>query len=207
MSLPPPNPADLADLGRAASSLFALDDNRAVPGVDYSLDLQSPVSTFGGGGGNNNNSSSNGGGRGPVDRSASRLFATAAPSLWARPTFKRFYDLLDNYTADTRVAEARSAAKEAEERAFLQEICATRVMRYCHSLLAAKKLVSENPREFADALHHAWFSTYTRGDTRDSSCGFEHVFCGEVKRVFFFFLIFVLSLSLSPFAAVVVCLE
>lgn len=168
--VPPPSAADLADLASAAQTLFSLDDNRAVPGVDYSLDLQNPVQTFGG--------SQNG--RGPVDRSASRLFKTAAPSLWARRSFKLFYDLLDNYTADTSVAERRSAEKDAEERAFLEEIMKSRPMRYAHALLAAKGLAPASAGEFREMLQHAWFSTYTRGDTRDSSCGFEHVFCGEI---------------------------
>lgn len=170
--VPPPSTADLADLALAAQTLFSLDDNRAVPGVDYSLDLQNPVQTFGGSNSNN--------GRGPVDRSASRLFKTAAPSLWARRSFKLFYDLLDNYTADTSVAERRSAEKDAEERAFLDEIMKSRPMRYAHALLAAKGLAPASAAEFGEALRHAWFSTYTRGDTRDSSCGFEHVFCGEI---------------------------
>ena len=173
MAVPTPTPsaADLADLSHAASTLFSLDDNRAVSGVDYSLDLQNPVQTFGGSGN---------GRRGPVDRSGSRLFRTAAPSLWHRRSYKLFYDLLDNYTADTSVAERRTQKKEAEERAFLEEVMRSRPMRFAHSLLAAKGLAPAAAAEFAGALHHAWFSTYTRGDTRDSSCGFEHVFCGEI---------------------------
>ena len=87
---------------------------------------------------------------------------------------------MDNYTADTSVAERRTQKKEAEERAFLEEVMRSRPMRFAHSLLAAKGLAPAAAAEFAGALHHAWFSTYTRGDTRDSSCGFEHVFCGEI---------------------------
>lgn len=169
-SVPAPSEADLADLAHAASTLFSLDDDRALPGVDYSLDLQNPVQTLGG--------SSNG--RGPTDRSQSRLFKTAAPSLWSRRSFKLFYDLLDNYTADTSVAERPKQEKDDEEKAFLEEIMRSRPMRFVHALLAAKGLAPADPREFAETLRHAWFSTYTRGDTRDSSCGFEHVFCGEI---------------------------
>ena len=76
--------------------------------------------------------------------------------------------------------EIKRKKKEAEERAFLEEVMRSRPMRFAHSLLAAKGLAPAAAAEFAGALHHAWFSTYTRGDTRDSSCGFEHVFCGEI---------------------------
>ena len=52
-------------------------------------------------------------------------------------------------------------------------------MRYAHALLAAKGAAPPSAADFKAVLHQTWFRRYTR-EVRDDTCGWEHVFSGEV---------------------------
>lgn len=43
-----------------------------------------------------------------------------------------------------------------------------------------QNLAPSNVQDFKKMLHQMWFELYTR-DTRNDTCGFEHVFCGETS--------------------------
>lgn len=162
--IPPVDPAHLADLSAAATALFSLDDNAAVAGRHYQLDLQAAVRGFDGAG----------------DDAAGRpLFARVDGAIFARPTYKSFAALLDNYTAQTGVSEASTPAQAAEESAFLDACLATRPLRYAHALLVAKGAAPPSLPDFKAVLHQTWFRRYTRA-ARDDTSGFEHTFVGEV---------------------------
>lgn len=77
------------------------------------------------------------------------------------------------------VADAASPQQAAEESAFLDAALATRPLRYAHALLAAKGRAPPAVADFKAVLHQTWFRRYTR-EARDDTCGFEHVFSGEV---------------------------
>lgn len=67
------DPAHLADAGQAAASLFALDDDRAVPGTDYTVDLQGAVHGY----------------DGAHTDAAPRPLFSLAPGLLKRPLYAR----------------------------------------------------------------------------------------------------------------------
>lgn len=57
-----------------------------------------------------------------------RLFTKLDQSVFAKPTYKAFIALLDNYIPATGIAEAVTPQEKAEESAFLDAILKTPVM-------------------------------------------------------------------------------
>ena len=80
-AVPPPDPAHLADLAAAGAALFQLDDDRAVCGRDYQINLQGVVHGYDGA---------------VRDAAPGPLFALS-PDLLRR--YAPFVALLDNFTA------------------------------------------------------------------------------------------------------------
>ena len=70
-----------------------------------------------------------------------------------------------------------------EEWAFIDAILETKVMKKTMNFLSSKGKIKDEV-SFRKLLHNMWFSLYPRDHRRkvDSSCAFEHVFLGEVKR-------------------------
>ena len=70
-----------------------------------------------------------------------------------------------------------------EEWAFIDAIIETKVMKKTMNFLSSKGKIKDEV-SFRKFLHTMWFSLYPRDHRRkvDSSCAFEHVFLGEVKR-------------------------
>ena len=70
-----------------------------------------------------------------------------------------------------------------EEWAFIDAILETKVMKKTMNFLSSKGKIKDEV-SFRKSLHNMWFSLYPRDHRRkvDSSCAFEHVFLGEVKR-------------------------
>ena len=70
-----------------------------------------------------------------------------------------------------------------EEWAFIDAILETKVMKKTMHFLSSKGKIKDEV-SFRKFLHTMWFSLYPRDHRRkvDSSCAFEHVFLGEVKR-------------------------
>ncbi len=77
-----------------------------------------------------------------------------------RPTYKAFIALLDNYTAQTGVAEVLTVVEREEISIFLNAILDTPVMQYCHKYLVAKKLAPKGRNEFINMLNLLWFGLY-----------------------------------------------
>lgn len=156
-----------ASIEQAVQHLWDLDANRATPNVDYVLNVQSgkkPYEKF--------------------DGASDPLFSRVDNSILSRPTYKAFCALLDNYTAETGVAENVSEAEREEVWTFLNAIMQTAPMQFCHKYCHANKPdeVPADIQRFLKLLHEIWFELYhrSRGGHADSS-GFEHVFVGEVK--------------------------
>ena len=97
-----------------------------------------------------------------------------------RPTFKAFYNLLDNYVREVGVKEVTTSQERLEQSRFLDLVLKTPVMQYVHKYLAAKRLAPANVGGFKSTLQTLWFRMYKsrKGGPLDSS-GFEHVFVGE----------------------------
>eukprot|EP01006_Ploeotia_vitrea_P062725 TRINITY_DN84300_c0_g1_i1.p1 TRINITY_DN84300_c0_g1~~TRINITY_DN84300_c0_g1_i1.p1 ORF type:complete len:318 (+),score=53.87 TRINITY_DN84300_c0_g1_i1:48-956(+) len=160
-----PTDEELDNLALAGAKLWDLDENRLTFGEDFQINIGSGTST-----------------RQWRDASADPLFEWVKEGdVFARPTYKAFRALLDNYTAEVGVKEVETRRERQETWDFLRVIMDTKPMQYVHKYMVAKGVASSNIRTFKKQLYDAWFDFYKRG-TWDDSCGFEHVFCGEVRR-------------------------
>ncbi|KAG0588562.1 hypothetical protein KC19_2G252400 [Ceratodon purpureus] len=160
-----PTEEELADLSAACNRLWELDLNRLTPGQDYEIDCGDGKKLYN-----------------KEDMSGDSLFKFLDEGVFKRPTYARFYHLLDNYHADESKREELSATEEQEQVAFLEEISRTAPIKYLLRYLAEKRIVSGNMEEFKQTLRTLWFRFYNRGGTQNASSAFEHVFVGEIKR-------------------------
>ncbi|PAA81722.1 hypothetical protein BOX15_Mlig010436g4 [Macrostomum lignano] len=158
------------ELSHIFTELWDVDDNRCLYGEDYELNLQSSLRRS----------------DGDADRSSEPLF------LWldedrvlARPTYRAFAALLDNYELAVGIPESVTAEELSENAAFIQACLDTRPMRAAHRFLAGRGLASQSVRGFAAELDQIWFHMYkrVRGGPRNlqDSSAFEHVFVGETR--------------------------
>ncbi|NXA02695.1 ENDUA protein, partial [Nesospiza acunhae] len=111
-----------------------------------------------------------------------RLFSRVSPALLALPTVSGLLALLDNYEARPGRAEAEPPEELREQQRFLEAALATPVLALLESFVLRKGLYPSAEAFRAD-LHSMWFGLYSRsGGKALDSCGFEHVFVGEVKN-------------------------
>jgi poly(U)-specific endoribonuclease len=96
-----PTASELADLSRAAGKLWDLDSNRLVYGRDYEIQLQSCRQKHDG------------------DVAPHPLFKRVDESVFEKPTFKAFVNLLDNYCEFTGDVEVVTHEEIKENNAFL----------------------------------------------------------------------------------------
>eukprot|EP00210_Caulerpa_lentillifera_P007189 g6879.t1 len=156
-----PTPQELNDVRLCAQKLWDLDTNKLEPEQHYGIDIQHGKRCFQDG-----------------DVAEGKLFRGVSRSVWQRPTYRTFFNLLDNYERKTGVEETMTAQERQENIAFITAIMETKPMQYIHKYLVAKGLVSDNVLEFKQKLYELWFKFYRR-DGRNDSSGFEHVFVGE----------------------------
>ena len=156
-----------ASLGKAVQHLWDLGANRLQQGTDYVLNVQD--------------------GKKPYQKSDAAndpLFTNVDQRQFSyRPTFRTFYALLDNYVAQTGVAENATDTERHEIKAFLRAIVETAPMQFCHKYCRANDDSIPSDKEgFVKLLHGIWFQLYRRSrGVREDSPGFEHVFIGEGK--------------------------
>eukprot|EP00164_Ancoracysta_twista_P012919 GFYU01020437.1.p1 GENE.GFYU01020437.1~~GFYU01020437.1.p1 ORF type:complete len:279 (-),score=93.05 GFYU01020437.1:196-1032(-) len=154
------DPSDLSDY---CDKLWELDVNRLVPGEDFEIDLQGGKRAFS-----------------RADMAADSLFKSVKDDVFQRPTYKAFYDLLDNYERETGVAEEVTREEKRENWEFLDLVVESEVMQFAHQKLVEVGEAPEDTQEFKKMLYQMWFSLYRR-ETRNDSSGFEHVFVGECR--------------------------
>jgi poly(U)-specific endoribonuclease len=82
--------------------------------------------------------------------------------VWQVETFKRFADLLDNYSREVGVTEVVTSEERAENMLFLQAVMRTAPMQYVHKYLVAKHLAPADPAAFIAKLNDLWFKLYRR---------------------------------------------
>lgn len=85
-----PTASELGDLSLAANRLWELDFNRLLPQEDYVINVQRGKKIYHEG-----------------DVAEDPLFTFVDEKVFQRPTYHAFRALLDNYTAETGVAEVR----------------------------------------------------------------------------------------------------
>lgn len=157
------------DLASAAGQLWELDDNRLTPGEDYSICTERAP---------RRDDEDEGESPGP-------FVTEISDSVWERPTFAALRNLLDNYTAETGIPERVEAEERMEEKVFVEAVCSTPCMQFAQQWLASyaasedDRMMLADMAAFRQAVQELWFGLYARDADRDS-CGFEHVFCGEL---------------------------
>lgn len=83
-----PSAGELEDLSVATTRLWELDVNRLVPGQDYIINVQGGKKIYNEG-----------------DAASEPFFSFVDAGVFERPTYRAFRQLLDNYVAETGVAE------------------------------------------------------------------------------------------------------
>ncbi|XP_051916975.1 uridylate-specific endoribonuclease C [Hippocampus zosterae] len=159
------------ELSNLFNELWRLDTNRMTPGVDYTVSVQgragfvSPGTQF------------------ALDHASLPLFSNVNElKMRNTTTIFRLLRLLDNYERSTGVAERVTTEEKVETSRFLDAILETEVMKRTHRYLVSKGQSSSNLRDFKSQLRLIWFHLYHRQrNTGPDSCGFEHVFVGEIK--------------------------
>lgn len=159
-----PTQEELRNISAACNRLWELDLNRLTPGHDYEINCGDGKKVYD-----------------REDMAENSLFRKVNQDVFRRPTYARFYALLDNYTAQQGVRERVTEEEKQEELAFIEEISRSAPVKYLHEYLAAQRIVSRNHEEFKEQLHSLWFGLYGRGGSQGSSSAFEHVFVGEIK--------------------------
>ncbi|KAM3734672.1 hypothetical protein ACB098_10G033200 [Castanea mollissima] len=160
-----PSEEELADLSQACNKLWELDLNRLVPGKDYEIDCGEGKKVYQ-----------------KEDMAQGSLFSRLSEDIFRRPTFSRFFSLLDNYNPDQGNKEVVTSEERQEQAAFIEEISRTAPIKYLHKYLSSKGVVPENYQDFKRRMTSLWFDLYGRGGTSGSSSAFEHVFVGEIKQ-------------------------
>lgn len=163
--VPPPSEEEIKDIRFAAQRMWNLDYNRVGHGHGLTIDLQRGKSYHD-----------------RRDVAPDPLFSYVDPSVLRRPTVAAFISLLDNYDHLTGHEEHHGRLERREEDNFLTLSMQTPVMRFCHEYLARRGKAPRDAEGFKRLLYRLWFELYsrTRG-VRGDSCGFEHVFVGEVR--------------------------
>ena len=77
---PKPTADELADISLCAQKLWDLDCDKLEPDVDYGINVQGGKRVYSSG-----------------DSASERLFRGVSASVWERPTYRSFNNLLNNY--------------------------------------------------------------------------------------------------------------
>lgn len=152
----------------SVAELYQKDENYAVYATDYDIDPQ-------------------GGSRKGHDKAEEPFFSFVnEDSLFERPTYRTFVDLLDNYISGTGVDETVSYEERKENIAFINAVCDTELMKHAFEKAKEQGFVSDDYDNWKRLLYAIWFKMYsrsyqsTRAGVEDSSA-FEHTFVGETK--------------------------
>ncbi|CAH8827057.1 unnamed protein product [Trichobilharzia szidati] len=148
------------------TKLYNTDENAAIEGRDYRLNLQGQIARD----------------QDSLDKAPKPLFDYVnEASLLKRPTFSSFISLLDNYNPTVGVHETVTPQHSKEEDNFIKELLKTKVMKMTYEFLLKKGKISGTIDDFGKQLKNLWFKRYKRKSPGDSSA-FEHVFVGEHKQ-------------------------
>ncbi|XP_061773470.1 uridylate-specific endoribonuclease C-like [Nerophis ophidion] len=159
------------ELSTLFDELWLLDANRMTPGVDYNISVQGRAGYV------------SPGTHVVHDHASLPLFSNVNENkLRNTTTISRMMRLLDNYERSTGVSERVTAEERIETNRFLDAVLDTEVMKRAHRYLVTKGQSSSDVRVFRSQLHLIWFHLYYRQrNNGPDSCGFEHVFVGEIR--------------------------
>ena len=120
------------------------------------------------------------------DHAPRPLFAwgpRGAAALWARPTYRTFIALLDNYAQRVGAAETVTDEEHAEQRAFLGAVAETRVFEAARAHIERVTGRAWPADALVSRVRALWFELRTLefgGERTDDCSAFEHVFVGEL---------------------------
>ena len=77
------------------------------------------------------------------DMADNSLFSRVDNACFHKPTFSRYYVLLDNYSAEQNREERETGEERQEQRAFVEEVFRTAPVQYVYKYLVKKGHVSE----------------------------------------------------------------
>ncbi|XP_052776290.1 poly(U)-specific endoribonuclease-A-like [Mya arenaria] len=160
------------ELSAILTKLWELDENKCYPGDDFNIDLQRYVTNA----------------RECVDDSRDSRYPLFEfldeDRVFARETYQTFRALLDNYEMQCGVQEEVTFEEKTENRAFINAIMETEVMKECHRYLVEKGKAPAEVDKFKCQLYNLWFMLIrrTKGDRDFDSSSFEHVFVGECRN-------------------------
>ena len=157
------------DLSNVIQRMWTEDDNRAIVGEDLIINIGRRTFT---------RDQSD-------DRCSDPLIEHFNEDLFQRESYKRFYDLLDNYESAVGVEEVMTHMEIIEMKKFVDVVVSSRPMQIAKEYLVEKNWAPSDEEKFKDWLWDVWFTLYKRGRGRGrtgDSSGFEHVFVGEIRN-------------------------
>uniref|UniRef100_A0A7E4VCG4 Endoribonuclease n=1 Tax=Panagrellus redivivus TaxID=6233 RepID=A0A7E4VCG4_PANRE len=111
------------------------------------------------------------------------LFTSVDSSIFRKPTYEAFQDLLDNYNFEVGQIENSNNKERAEVVKFIDLLFETRPWKILQDILTKKKHpIAKDTRTFKLWTRQLWFEDYSRARGVADSSGFEHVFVGESKN-------------------------
>lgn len=170
-------------LEQILNDLWACDDQKCYHGEEFEVYLQGRAST-----------------RTERDVSRNSLFTKFdQDTIFSRPTYSAFRDLLNNYTLECGEAEVVNEEEVKENRGFIEAVMNTKVMKTARAWLISQDILEDQyytpdsvieqrgfqyDFNFMKMLYKLWFKLYrrTKGDRDLDSSSFEHVFVGEAKE-------------------------
>nr|CAH8824634.1 unnamed protein product [Trichobilharzia regenti] len=146
------------ELSEFFTKLYHTDENAAVSGKDYLVNLQGHIS----------------GSTQSQDKAPKPLFEYVNEDvLKKKPTFAKFIALLDNYCPQVGITENVTEEEIKEEDEFIEELMKTKIMKMTYEYLLEKQKISGDMDSFKEFFKKIWFKKYTRKRLNDSSA-FEH---------------------------------
>ncbi|KHJ97400.1 endoribonuclease XendoU [Oesophagostomum dentatum] len=102
---------------------------------------------------------------GTKDNAPEKFFTRVDPKVFDRPSYKQFFEMMDNFYKELGKAEPRVSKRE---------------INFGQTLFPGHPF-AESPSTFRSSMKQLWFDHYSRALGVLDSSGFEHIFMGEVK--------------------------
>ncbi|CAI2314513.1 unnamed protein product [Caenorhabditis sp. 36 PRJEB53466] len=156
-----------AELLQMAKKLRQVDTNRARPD-QIKLNYQKHTVT-----------------RDDSDAASDKLFTRVDTSIFRKPSYELYLNLMDNFNRQTGIIEPRVSQSEEKNEVgkFLDVVLESNPMKELYNWFKAKgHPIAATPASFRFWIGQLWFSHYSRALGRPDTSGFEHVFIGEAKN-------------------------
>uniref|UniRef100_A0A0N5A710 Endoribonuclease n=1 Tax=Parastrongyloides trichosuri TaxID=131310 RepID=A0A0N5A710_PARTI len=111
------------------------------------------------------------------------LFGYVNSSVFQKPTYKAYINLMGNYFPEVGKPEKVTKEESQEVREFYKAVMETKTGNKLYNLLKSKGYKhAVDKTTFRSWLLQLWFQLYSRAKGVHDSSGFEHIFMGELKN-------------------------